>query len=424
MSASASPRYAELLARLDVAAGTLGVEMGLDRVRRALARFGDPQRRYLSVQIAGTNGKGSTAAIAEAILRRAGLRIGLYTSPHLARFTERIRVSGREADGDGLAALDLQVQAAGERLTYFEIATVLGFLAFAEAGVDAAVLETGLGGRLDAVTCCEPLATAITSIGIDHTDYLGPTIADIAREKAGILKPAVPCFVGRVSGEAAAVIRARAAEVGAPLRWLDSDFSAPPAQVGLAGPHQADNAAIALALAESVAARLGRSLDGATIAAALGEVRWPGRLERLADDLWVDCAHNAQGASALAAALSGMSAARPVTLVMSVARDKDVDGMLAALAPVAHRLIATGNDSPRALPAADLAARAQAHFADVTAIAEPEAALAAARAGGGVVVVCGSIFLVGPLRARILGEPVDPRRTSDPLRAGPAPSAR
>jgi dihydrofolate synthase / folylpolyglutamate synthase len=412
---AALPRYADLLARLDVAAGTLGVEMGLDRVRRALARLGDPQRRYLTVQIAGTNGKGSTAAMAEAILRRAGLQTGLYTSPHLARFTERIRVSGREADGDRLAALDVGVQACGERLTYFEIATVLGFLTFAEAGVDVAVLETGLGGRLDAVTCCQPLATAITSIGIDHTDYLGATLADIAREKAGILKPGVPCFVGGVSPEAAAVIAGAAAAVGAPLRWLGTDFSAPAEHVGLAGPHQADNAAVALALAGAVAARLDRKLDAPTVAAALGDVRWPGRLERLADDLWVDCAHNAQGARALAAALPGIAGGRPVTLLMSVARDKDTDGILDALAPIARRLIATANASPRALPAAALAARAQAHFADVTAIADPREALAQARAAAGVVVVCGSIFLVGPLRARLLGEPLDPRQTSDPL---------
>jgi dihydrofolate synthase / folylpolyglutamate synthase len=343
---AALPRYADLLARLDVAAGTLGVEMGLDRVRRALARLGDPQRRYLTVQIAGTNGKGSTAAMAEAILRRAGLQTGLYTSPHLARFTERIRVSGREADGDRLAALDVGVQACGERLTYFEIATVLGFLTFAEAGVDVAVLETGLGGRLDAVTCCQPLATAITSIGIDHTDYLGATLADIAREKAGILKPGVPCFVGGVSPEAAAVIAGAAAAVGAPLRWLGTDFSAPAEHVGLAGPHQADNAAVALALAGAVAARLDRKLDAPTVAAALGDVRWPGRLERLADDLWVDCAHNAQGARALAAALPGIAGGRPVTLLMSVARDKDTDGILDALAPIARRLIATANASP------------------------------------------------------------------------------
>ncbi len=202
------PRYADLLARLDGAAQSLGVDLGLGRVRTALARLGDPQRRFAAVQIAGTNGKGSTAAMTEAILRAAGLRTGLYTSPHLARFTERIRVAGVEVDGDRLAALDARVVATGVPLTYFEIATALAFLAFAEEGVEVAVLETGLGGRLDAVTTCEPLATAITSIGLDHTAYLGATLAAIAREKAGILKPNVPCLLGRLPAEARARDRA------------------------------------------------------------------------------------------------------------------------------------------------------------------------------------------------------------------------
>ena len=200
--APSSARYPELLARLAGAAQSLGVDMGLGRVRTALERLGDPQKRFAAVQIAGTNGKGSTAAMTEAILRAADLRTGLYTSPHLARFTERIRVAGREVDSERLAALDARVVATGVPLTYFEIATVLGFLVFAEEAVDAAVLETGLGGRLDAVTTAEPLATAITSIGIDHTAYLGTTLAAIAREKAGILKPNVPCFLGRLPEEA------------------------------------------------------------------------------------------------------------------------------------------------------------------------------------------------------------------------------
>ena len=152
------------------ACATLGVELGLERVRLALARLGDPQRRFAAVQVAGTNGKGSTAAMTEAVLRAAGLRTGLYSSPHLARFTERIRVDGREVDGDRLAALDRRVAATEVPLTYFEVATALAFLAMAEAGVEVAVLETGLGGRLDAVTTCEPCATAITSIGLDHTE--------------------------------------------------------------------------------------------------------------------------------------------------------------------------------------------------------------------------------------------------------------
>ncbi len=279
--------------------------MGLGRVRTALERLGDPQKRFAAVQIAGTNGKGSTAAMTEAILRGAGLRTGLYTSPHLARFTERIRVAGREVDGERLAALDARVVATGVPLTYFEIATVLGFLVFAEEAVDAAVLETGLGGRLDAVTAAEPLCTAITSIGIDHTAYLGTTLAQIAREKAGILKPNVPCLLGRLPEEAHREIARRAAEVGAPLRHLGADFSPPPGPLGLGGPHQRDNAAIATALARAVAARLGRPLDDATVAEALAGTSWPGRLERVGTDLLLDCAHNAEGARALAAALAG-----------------------------------------------------------------------------------------------------------------------
>lgn len=420
---AAEPRYPDLLARLDAAAGTLGVALGLDRVRRALARLGDPQRRFQSVQIAGTNGKGSTAAMTEAILRAAGIRTGLYTSPHLARFTERIRVDGREVDGDWLAGLDPRVQATGESLTYFEIATVLGFLAFAEAGVQAAVLETGLGGRLDAVTCCAPVATAITSIGLDHTEYLGPTVADIAREKAGILKAGVPCFLGALPGEADQVIARAASAVGAPLHRLPELAAAVPGVVALPGAHQRANAALAVALARAVAEQAGRPLEQATIDRALASVAWPGRLEQAAADLWLDCAHNAEGAAALARAISTIAAGRPVTVVLSISRDKDLDGMLAALASAAQRLIATGNDSPRALPAASLAQRATGRFGEVTAVDDPWEALTRARAGGGPVLVCGSIFLVGPLRARLLGEPVDPRRTSDPLAPEPAGAA-
>ena len=209
--------------------------------------------RFAAVQIAGTNGKGSTAAMTEAILRGAGLRTGLYTSPHLARFTERIRVAGREVDGDRLAALDARVVATGVPLTYFEIATVLAFLVFAEDAVDAAVLETGLGGRLDAVTTAEPLATAITSIGLDHMAYLGNTLGEIAREKAGILKPNVPCFLGRLPEEAHREISRHAAEVGATLRHLGADFAPPLGPLGLGGPHQRHNAALATALARAVA---------------------------------------------------------------------------------------------------------------------------------------------------------------------------
>ncbi|HZL18785.1 MAG TPA: Mur ligase family protein [Polyangia bacterium] len=412
-----SPRYADLLARLR-GAQSLGVDLGLEPVRRALALLGDPQRKFAAVQIAGTNGKGSTAAMTEAILRGAGLRTGLYTSPHLARFTERIRVAGREVDGDRLADLDRRLEATGVRLTYFEIATVLGFLALAVEAVEIAVLETGLGGRLDAVTTCEPLATAITSIDLDHTEYLGHTLREIAAEKAGILKPGVPCFLGRLPTEAEEAIAVVATRVGAPLLRLGRDFAAPAGSLGLPGAHQRDNAALAIALADTAAAAVGRPADPTTIDGALAGVAWPGRLERVGDDLLFDCAHNAHGARALAAALPELSRGRRVALLVSIARDKDAGAIFAALAPVAHALVATRSESLRAVPPETLAVAARDYFAEVAAHDDVPPALAAARrlAGpGGLVVVCGSMFLVGTLRARLLGEPVDALTTSDPV---------
>jgi dihydrofolate synthase/folylpolyglutamate synthase len=418
-----TPHYGDLLARL-AAAQSLGVDLGLEAVRRALALLGDPQKRFAAVQIAGTNGKGSTAAMTEAILRAAGLRTGLYTSPHLARFTERIRVDGREADGDRLAALDRRLVETGVPLTYFEIATVLAFVTLAEEAVEIAVLETGLGGRLDAVTAAEPLATAITSIGIDHTAYLGDTLRAIAREKAGILKPGVPCFLGQLPAEAEQAIAEIAARVGAPLARLGRDFEAPVGPLGLAGPHQRDNAAIATALASVAASALGRALDAPTIGRALAGAVWPGRLERLGDDLLLDCAHNPEGARALATALPELAAGRRVALLISIARDKDPEGIFAALAPVARAVVATRSESARALPPEALAVQARRFFAeaDVAVEDDPIRALATARrlAGtGGLVVVCGSMFLVGTLRARLLGEPVDALATSDPVSPDP-----
>jgi dihydrofolate synthase/folylpolyglutamate synthase len=425
MSEGASPEgpsmatYAQLLARLD-GLRALGVELGLDRVRLALARLGEPQARFAAIQIAGTNGKGSTAAMAEAVLREARLRTALYSSPHLARFTERIRIEDREVDGDRLAALDRRVVATEVPLTYFEVATALGFLAMAEDGVEIAVLETGLGGRLDAVTACVPCATAITSIGLDHTDYLGTTMTAIAREKAGILKPGVPCFVGRLPREADDEIGRAADEVGAPLFRFGIDFGAPPFPIALAGAHQRENAALAAQLARAAGRHLGRPIDDRAVARGLAGVRWPGRCERVGDDLLFDCAHNADGARALAAALPEIAAGRRIVLVMSIVDDKDPEAMLAALAPAAAAVVATRSDNPRALPAAALVSRAAGVIADTVACDDPDAALAEAqrRAGpGGLVVVCGSMFLVGLLRARVLGETVDPVPTADPVGA-------
>jgi dihydrofolate synthase / folylpolyglutamate synthase len=414
---SGTPRYADLLARLE-RARALGVELGLPRVRGALATLGDPQLRYSAVQIAGTNGKGSTAAMTEAILRAAGVRTGLYTSPHLSRFTERIRIAGVEANGDRLAELDVRVAATGVPLTYFEVATALAFLLMAEEGVEVAVLETGLGGRLDAVTTCVPVATAVTSVSLDHTEYLGPTLRNIAREKGGIIKPGVPHLIGPLPRPADEEISRLAAAVGAPLLRYGSDFSAPAVPIALSGRHQQLNAALAVELATHAAASVGRKLPREAVRAGLGDVTWPGRLERIADDVLLDCAHNVEGATALAAALPALAAGRPVVLLTSMVRDKDVAGILGALAPHLSAVVATQSRNPRSLPADELQAVANTLLPATKASADPVVALTLARrmAGhAGLVVVAGSIFLVGELRAHLLGEPVDPIPLSDPL---------
>lgn len=412
-------RYADLLARLE-GARALGVELGLDRVRHALTLLGEPQRRFMAVQIAGTNGKGSTAAMTEAILREAGLRAGLHTSPHLSRFTERFRVDGIEADGDRLAALDARIAATGVPLTYFEIATVLAFLLFAEEGVEVAVLETGLGGRLDAVTTCEPIATAVTSIGMDHTDYLGPTLRDISREKAGIIKPGVAHLIGVLPAEAEDEQEKAALAADAPLLRLGRDFAAPAVDLPLAGAHQEANAAIAAGLARQVFSSRGLrptswanwTLEG------LAKVTWPGRLERVTSDVLLDCAHNVEGASALAAALPKLAEGRPVALLTSIVRDKDAAGILKTLAPAVSAVIATQSGNSRALSAADLKEIASRYCARTQLAPDPIVALNLARrlvGHGGLIVVAGSIFLVGELRAHLLGEAVDPTPLSDPL---------
>jgi dihydrofolate synthase/folylpolyglutamate synthase len=407
--------YQRLLARLE-GARTLGVSLGLERVREALARLGSPERQFVTVQVAGTNGKGSTAAMTEAILRAAGLRTGLFTSPHLSRFTERIRLDGQEIDGDRLAALDDAIVATGVPLTYFEISAVLAFRAMADAGVDVGVLETGLGGRLDAVTAAAPVATAITSIGLDHTELLGGSLREIAREKAGIIKPGVPLYLGALPAEADEEIARVAAAAGAPVRRYGVELSAPPTPPALSGAHQQANAALAVALAETAALARKRPLFSVAIAEGLRRVRWPGRLEWLAPEVLADCAHNQQGAEALVAALPAERS--PGALVISVVRGKDAQAMLATLAPHFPLVVCTRSHNDRALPAADLAALVRG--ARVEIVDEPTSALALARGfvaerPGGYVVVAGSMFLIGELRARLLGEPVDPLLTGDPM---------
>ncbi|WP_437574311.1 bifunctional folylpolyglutamate synthase/dihydrofolate synthase [Sorangium sp. So ce887] len=434
---SAAPRLPALLAALGQRAPR-GMVLGLDRMREALAALGDPQAELSAVHVAGTNGKGSVCAMVESVARAAGLRTGLYTSPHLSRFAERIRIGG---DAIGDAALERALAAALERvpspLTFFEALTVAAFVAFRDADVDLAILEVGLGGRLDATNViAAPLCTAITSIAFDHVDLLGPTLADIAREKAGILKPGAPVVLGPLDPEADAAIEAVAQAIGAGprLRVARAEHggrageiavgrAGPEAratriagpgrralevELGLRGAHQAENAGVACGIAWQLAGRwpeIERALPE-----GLAATRWPGRLERIdagAAQVLLDAAHNPHGAQALAAWLDeeGPGAAR-TALVFGAMGDKGWGEMLQTLAPRAQRRFYA---TPQGRAAAPLDALRD--IAPGEPIGDPRAAVARAievAGAGGLVVVAGSIYLVGEVRSALLGIVPDP----------------
>jgi dihydrofolate synthase/folylpolyglutamate synthase len=386
-----------------------GALLGLERVNRACAAWDHPERRFAAVHIAGTNGKGSVAAMTEAIARASGVRTGLYTSPHLARFAERVRIDGEPVSDEQLFS---KLEAALDRfpeLTFFEVATMTAFAIFADAKVDLAVVEVGLGGRLDATNVLQaPRATAITRIALDHTALLGPDLATIAGEKAGILKRGVPVFVGPLDPESLAVVAARAEEVGAGVHAAADDpelasFVArhPP---GLAGRHQIENAKIAVALGQYL------GFPREAIASGLAAARWPGRLERLttaSGDVLLDAAHNPDGAAALAAALDETRRdPAEVALVFGAMADKDAAAMLGLLAPRAAHRIYVVPEGRQATDPARLAEQAPGHIA----ASVPDALLRARSAVGprGMVVVAGSIFLVGAARSELLGIARDP----------------
>jgi len=392
----------------------LAMRFGLERMQRALAALGHPERRYPVLHVGGTNGKGSTCAMAAAALAAAGHRVGLYTSPHLHRFNERIAVDGVPIDDATLAARIEDVRqacpwhegaGAEDRITYFEFATLLALQEFAERGVTAAVVEVGLGGRFDATNAiARPTVTAIARIGLDHTQFLGDTVEQIAREKAGIFKPGVPAVVhGHQPAGALAVLREEAAARGAPFTVAPPDHPGP---VGLRGAHQRGNAALAAAALRALAGA-GVRVSEEDLRRGLAGAAWPGRLEELGGVL-LDGAHNPQGAAALAAALPALHPGRPVELIFGVLADKDHAGMLSALAPAVRRLHLLAPRSARARAPEEVQALARSLGVDADVHAELPAALACARAAageGGLVVVAGSLYLVGEAR-ELLAQPL------------------
>ncbi len=381
----------------------LGVKLGLENMRRLLAaaRLPDPRQRF--IHVAGTNGKGSTCAFLHALLEAAqDGGTGLFTSPHLARFNERIRDGQREIADAELAELlgDLRDLAAGlePHPTFFELALALGLRWFQTRELAWAVMETGLGGRLDATNVLTPEVSVITRVGLDHMEMLGDTLEEIAGEKAGIIKPGVPVVTGPQQPEVMTVLRRVARERAAPLVEVTEPWTQSP--LGLAGAHQCWNAALAVA-----AARAAGVLPGeARLAEALARVRWPGRFERLEPGLVLDGAHNEDGAAALAETWQETFGGQKATLVFGAVREKAVDALLRRLAPLAARWHLTAFQSPRALPAEEL--REKLHEispdAEVVCHASVGGALTLALAGEEPALVCGSLFLVGEARAWLL----------------------
>jgi dihydrofolate synthase / folylpolyglutamate synthase len=444
-------KHEDALAYLD-SLEVLGIRPGLERIASLLTRLGDPHHGVPAVIVAGTNGKGSVSAFLAAILVEAGIEPGVYTSPHLVRFEERIAIGGVPVGEDEVASLTHEVREAietGRRMgeetpTYFEATTALAFLHFRRRRVPIAVLEVGMGGRFDATNVVTPLLCAITPIAMDHMQWLGPTLETIAYQKAGILKPGVPAVISPQSPRALGVIVSEAARVGAPLS-LVADCAVQPAlapgpgdprgarpgrpsdppvfdlttpagrhynqlTLSLRGSHQVGNAVTAVLLAEQLSAGGFRGIDPGSIARGLARAVWPGRLEMIpggseGPDLLLDGAHNPAGCESLAAYLRDSQLDRRVGLVFASMKDKPAGEMLGILCPRVTDVVVTSLPVPRGESPQTLLRLAREHRPSSRAEPRLEEALLQARriAGpGGLVVVSGSLYLVGEVK-KLLG---------------------
>ncbi|GAB4484559.1 MAG: folylpolyglutamate synthase/dihydrofolate synthase family protein [Thermodesulfovibrionales bacterium] len=397
-----------------------GMKFGLDNIRRLLAAFGNPQNSFRCVHVAGTNGKGSTCATIESILRTSGAKTGLFTSPHLVSFTERIRVNGAEISENEVIGLAAEVRSVVEAMqdfhpTFFEVVTAIGFLHFQRAGVEWAVVEVGMGGRLDSTNVLIPEVSVITPVDVDHSEYLGSTLAEISREKAGIIKPNVPVVLSRQKPEALDVLLGSAQEKGAPAFCLGRDFAVEPDSSsdafsyrgldsyaglvsGLKGGHQHMNAGTAIRTVEELC-RANPDLR-CDMRAGVAAVSWPGRFETVkqAPRVIIDGAHNPAAAETLAAELKRLpGGCRPV-LVIGVMGDKDIRGILRPLLPLASGIVFASPAYGRSAPAGHLQKLAsEMGFSSGTAASVAEAVAEAERLAGnsGLVVVTGSFYTIG-----------------------------
>lgn len=415
-------------------------KFNLENIRILSGRLGHPERKYPSAHIAGTNGKGSTAAFLESILRTAGYRAGLYTSPHLERLNERIRIGDAEIPDEGFAEVFTRIHGVIETLladgtlrahpTFFECVTAIAFLYFAEAGVDFAVLETGLGGRLDSTNIVRPEVSVITRIDFDHENFLGHSLPEIAGEKAGIIKPGVPAVIAEQRAEARAVLLAKAREQQSQAIETDKAYrtefvhmergcvravvkdneSGATMHIAprLAGLFQLQNALNAAAAARVLRSR-GFHISDEAIEHGIAGAVWPGRIEKVRSnpDVYLDGAHNPAAARELAAFLEQNFAGRKVCVVFGALRDKAVDEIAGILFPHAAHVIFTEPNTTRSISAAQLAEIAAHHAGSSEIIANAERALETALDKAGAedaIFVTGSLYLVGQLRGRLLAD--------------------
>ena len=412
--------YDKILVELFARQASRGMKLGVERVRLLLDAVGEPDRAYPSIIIAGTNGKGSTSAFTAQLLRAAGKRVALYTSPHLVRFSERIQVDGQAIPRDDVQRLYHHTLDAADVLglepTFFELTTVMALQYFWERRAEMAVLEVGLGGRLDATNATDPAVSGICPVDVDHLALLGKTPSVIAVEKAGVMRAGKPAWSSVQSEDVAHVLTAHARTLGTPLRFI-SEEDALRTPLGLRGPHQALNAALAVKLVEAA----GIVLTDEQRRTALQETRWPGRMEWLTHASGVrfllDGAHNPHGMRALGVALKAerdvVNASRTVWMV-AASGDRDAGAMAQQLlmggvrAPDA--IIATQARVATAVTAARVrSALESAGLEDVVDKEDPAAAveLAVRAAGGGVVIAFGSLYAIGAIRAALTGDVVD-----------------
>lgn len=436
MDYAESLRYLQTLGReLASPSHARAAKFDLANIRALAAKLDEPQKKFRSIHVAGTNGKGSTAAMLESILRAAEYRTGLYTSPHLERINERIRIGGKEISDADFATTFTEVHKTIEAMlstgelaahpTFFECVTAMAFLAFACAGVDYAVLEVGLGGRLDATNIVVPEIAVITQIAFDHENFLGHSIEEIAEEKAGIIKRGTPVVCAAQNPKALEVVRRCATELSAPFIDVGERYSIETItetdgayraaitdsangariefQLSLRGRYQLANTATAFAAAQALADR-GVRLNSSAIVAGLESVRWPGRLEKISDHplVFLDGSHNPAGARELVSFWDEHFRDRPIHLIYGAVRDKAIDEVAGLLFPRAARVTITAANQPRSISAAALAEMTRDLAANLTIERDASGALEHAIAQAGprdVIFVAGSLYLVGELRA-------------------------